>query len=256
MRSQFIQKTFTLICALAMIGTISAQKVRVAAAANLRYVMEDIKKQYEKAYPKSKVDITFGSSGTLTQQILNGAAYDFFMAADKDFPVKLKAKGATTGAIQTYAIGKLVMWSTGTDLSKGLNTILSPNVKKIAVANPATAPYGEAAISLLKDKGLYDKVSGKIVYGESISQAAQFAFTGNVEIGFIALSLAKAPDMKGKGIYYEIPASMMKEPIEQACVLIKGWERNGEAARFMKYVLSPKCYSLWEEYGYTPATKK
>lgn len=241
--------TFLLIAALAIQLTASAQKVRVAAAANLRYVLEEIKKQYEKEHPRTKVEITFGASGTLTQQIQNGAAFDFFMAADKDFPQKLKEKGATVGPIQTYAYGKLVMWSSETDLSKGLNAVLSPNVKKIAIANPVGAPYGEAAVDVLKKYGLYDKVAGKIVWGENISQAAQFAFTGNAEIGFIALSLALAPDMKGKGKYYAVPCP----PIEQACVLIKGWERNGEAARFMKYVLSPKCNPLWEEYGYSKA---
>jgi molybdenum ABC transporter, periplasmic molybdate-binding protein len=233
--------------ALAIQLTASAQKVRIAAAANLRYVLEEIKKQYERERPRTKVEITFGASGTLTQQILNGAAYDFFMAADKDFPQKLKEKGATVGPIRTYAFGKLVMWSSETDLSKGLNAVLSPDVKKVAIANPVGAPYGEAAVDVLKKHGLYDKVVGKIVWGENISQAAQFAFTGNAEIGFIALSLAKAPDMKGKGKYYVVSCP----PIEQACVLIKGWERNGEAARFMKYVLSPKCNPLWEEYGYS-----
>ena len=238
--------TLLLIAALAIQLYASAQKVRVAAAANLRYILEDIKKQYEKEHPRTKVEITFGASGTLTQQILNGAAYDFFMAADKDFPQKLKEKGATVGPIQTYAFGKLVMWSSETDLSKGLNAVLSSDVKKIAIANPIGAPYGEAAVDVLKKHGLYDKVAGKIVWGENISQAAQFAFTGNAEIGFIALSLAKAPDMKGKGKYYVVPCP----PIKQACVLIKGWERNGEAAKFMKYVLSPKCDPFWEEYGY------
>lgn len=241
--------TLLLIAVIAIQLTTSAQKVRVAAAANLRYVLEEIKKQYEKEHPRTKVEITFGASGTLTQQILNGAAYDLFMAADKEFPAKLRQKGATVGPIQTYAVGKLVMWSSEVDLSKGLNSVLSSDVKKIAIANPVGAPYGEAAVDVLKKHALYDKVAGKIVWGENISQAAQFAFTGNAEIGFIALSLAKAPDMKGKGKYYVVPCP----PIEQACVLIKGWERNGEAAKFMKYVLSPKCNPYWEEYGYSKA---
>ena len=114
---------------------------------------------------------------------------------------------------------------------------------------PARSAAILAAVDVLKKYGLYDRVAGKIVWGENISQAAQFAFTGNAEIGFIALSLALAPDMKGKGKHYAVPCP----PIEQACVLIKGWERNGEAARFMKYVLSPKCNPLWEEYGYSKA---
>lgn len=232
-----------------LVSTMNAQKVRVAAAANLRYVLEDIKKQYEREHPKTKVDITFGASGTLTQQILNGAAFDFFMAADMEFPATLKAKGSAIGSVVTYAYGKVAMWSKETNLSKGLNTVLAPDVKKVAIANPATAPYGENAVNTLKKQGLYDKIAGKIVVGENISQAAQFAFTGNAEIGFIALSLALAPEMKGKGYVYELPSDLCP-PIAQGCILVKGWERNGEAARFMKYVLSPKCDPIWKSYGY------
>ncbi len=250
MKTSFIKKSLILSVALTVFSFMSAQKVRVAAAANLHYALEQIKKQYEHEHPNTTVEITYGASGTLIQQILNGAPYDFFMAADKDFPLKLQAKGATTGPIRTYAFGRLVMWSSETDLSKGLNSVLLPTVKRIAIANPTGAPYGEAADAVLKKYGLYDKVANKIVWGENISQTAQFAFSGNAEIGFIALSLALAPQMKGKGKYYVIPASM-SAPIEQSCVLVKGWERNGEAARFMQYVLSAKCNAIWEEYGYT-----
>lgn len=246
-----MKKTTVIILALfvSFACVVNAQKVRVAAAANLRYVLEDIKKQYEKEHPKTKVDITFGASGTLTQQILNGAAFDFFMAADMDFPNALKAKGATVGPVVTYIYGKVAMWSKEVNLSRGLSAVLLPEVKKVAIANPATAPYGENAVNTLKKHGLYDKIAGKIVVGENISQAAQFAFTGNAEIGFIALSLALAPDMKGKGFCYELPADVCP-PIAQGCVLVKGWERNGEASRFMKYVLSPKCDAIWKSYGY------
>ena len=228
---------------------VSAQKVSVAAAANLRYALEEIKKQYEKEHPSTKIEITFGASGTLTQQILNGATFDFFMGADREFPQKLKEKGATVGPIVTYAYGKVVMWSSKIDLSKGLTAVLSPDVKKIAIANPVGAPYGERSVEVLKAQGLYSKIEDKIVWGESITQTAQFAFTGNAEIGFIALSLAKAPEMKDKGRYYEIPA-IICPPMEQACVLIKGWERSADASKFMKYVLSAKCNPIWLVYGY------
>jgi len=230
-------------------GGIWAQKVRVAAAANLRYALDEIKKQYEKENPRAKIEITFGSSGTLTQQILNGAGFDLFLSADQEFPQKLKEKGATVGPIKVYAYGKLVLWSSTTSLANGLNSVLLPGVKKIAIANPVGAPYGEAAVNLLKKKGLYNKVEQKIVWGENIGQAAQFAFTGNAELGFIALSLAKAPEMKGVGSYCEFPETDCPR-IAQACVLIKGWERSVLAAKFMNYVLSAKCKSILLENGY------
>lgn len=232
-----------------------AQKVNVAAAANLRYVLEEIMTAYVKQNPKAKVNITFGSSGTLVQQILNGASFDFFMAADNEFPVKLKEKGVTTGAMSTYAFGKLAIYSTTIDVAhKGLDALKESSVNKIAIANPETAPYGNRSVELLKKQGLYDLLKSKIVIGENISQAAQFAFTGNAEIGFVALSLALAPEMAGKGNYYIIPQKMYA-PVEQACILIKTPVLNTEAAKFKKFVLSPQTKAIWEKYGYSVPLK-
>lgn len=228
----------------------SAQKVNVAAAANLRYVLEQIKTAYIKKYPHAKVNLTFGSSGTLVQQITNGAAFDFFMAADNEFPVKLKDKGLTVGPISNYAYGKLALYSTSQPVDKkGLESLKYADIKKIAIANPETAPYGERAVELLKSLKLYDGLKSKIVIAENISAAAQYAFTGNTELGFVALSLALAPDMDGKGNYYIVPAKYYK-PIEQACVLIRTPTYNTEAARFKKYVLSPETKAIWEKWGY------
>jgi molybdate transport system substrate-binding protein len=229
---------------------VSAQNVNVAAAANLRYVLEEIKTAYVKQNPKAKVNLTFGASGMLVQQIQNGASYDLFMAADNEFPLKLKDKGLTIGSMSTYAFGKLAIYSTCIDVEKlGLESLKSPLLKKLAIANPETAPYGERAIELLKSKKLYDGLKSKIVLGENISQAAQFAFTGNVELGFIALSLALAPDMDNKGSFYIVPQSLYK-PIEQACILIKTPVYNTEAARFRKFVLSPIAKPIWTKWGY------
>ena len=235
---------------LATITTVSAQKVNIAAAANLRNVLEELKVNYVKKYPKAKVNLTFGASGTLVQQISNGASFDFFMAADNEFPVKLKDKGLTYGPITTYAFGKLAIYSTTLPVDKkGLDILKDPAVKKIAVANPETAPYGERAVELLKSQKLYDALAGKIVIAENISAAAQYAFSGNTELGFVALSLALAPDMEGKGNYYIVPEKLYK-PIEQACVLIKMPVLNTEAARFRKYILSTETKAVWEKWGY------
>lgn len=235
-----------LICVIA----ISAQKVNVAAAANLRYVMEEIKAAYLKQNPKSKVNITFGSSGTLVQQISNGASFDFFMAADNEFPLKLKDKGLTVGSMQVYAYGRLALYSTSIDVERtGLSALKSASVKKIAVANPLTAPYGERSMELLKSQGLYDDLKDKIVIADNISAAAQYAFTSNTELGFIAYSFALAPDMAGKGYCYIIPQKMYK-PIEQACILIKTSTVNTETAKFKKFVLSDALKPIWEKYGY------
>lgn len=240
----------TLLIALSL-SSVQAQKVNVAAAANLRYVLEEIKTAYLKTSPKSTVNLTFGSSGTLVQQISNGAQFDFFLAADNEFPLKLKDKGLTVGPMKTYAYGKLALYSTTIDVEKlGIAALKDASVKKIALANPETAPYGERAVELLKSLGLYERTKSNLVIAENISQAAQYAFTGNVEIGFVALSLALAPEMAGKGSCFVIPARMYK-PVEQACILIKRPVLNTEAVRFRTYVLSAATKSIWEKYGYT-----
>lgn len=244
-----MKKILFILAALALTITVSAQSVKVAAAANLRNVLDEIKVQYLKENPKDKVDITYGASGGLTQQILNGANFDFFMAADKDFPLKLKQKGSTIGAVKTYAYGKLVMWSNSVDVAKGASILSTPAVKKIAIANPKTAPYGDRSVEFLKNKNLLDALKAKIVYADNIAQSAQFAFTGNAEIGFTAMSLVLAPDMKDAGTYYIVPDADYS-PIEQACVLLKSRKYNPKAGKFMKYVLDPKLKGIWEKWGY------
>jgi molybdate transport system substrate-binding protein len=234
---------------IAVLATMSAhtQTVKIAAAANLRFVFDEIKASYIKVNPKAEVTANFGSSGALLQQILNGAEFDVFMAADNSFPVKLKDQGAASGEIKTYALGKLVLWSNMIDVSKGLGILTDPSVKRIAIAKPELAPYGDRAIACLKQAGLYDKVKDKIIYADNISQTAQFAQTGNAEVGFLAMSLTLTPEMKGS--VYLIDPKLYK-PVEQAMVLVKSWKVNPEAAKFMKFVLSETCKPIFEKNGY------
>ena len=224
-----------------------SQSVKVAAAANLRFVFEEIKTSYAKVNPTVNVTANFGSSGALLQQILNGAEFDIFMAADNSFPAKLKDQGAASGEIKTYALGKLVLWSNTTDVSKGLEILTGPAIKRIAIAKPELAPYGDRAIECLKSAGLYEKVKDKIIYADNISQTAQFAQTGNAEVAFLAMSLTQTPEMKGS--VHLIDPKLYK-PVEQAMVLVKSLKINPEAAKFMKFVLSGNCKPIFEKNGY------
>lgn len=227
--------------------SVQAQTVKVAAAANLRFVLNEIKVKYELKNPKAKIIVNLGASGALVQQITNGADFDLFMAADKVFPEKLKSQGIVSGKIQTYAFGKLVIWSNTIDVTKGLNCVVNTDVKRIAIAKPDIAPYGDRAVECLKYYKLFDKVKHKIVYADNIAQTAQFAQTGNAEIGFLALSLAMSPEMKGT--YFVLDTKSYK-PVEQAMVLIKSWQSNPEAAKFVKFVLSDQCKPIFEKYGF------
>jgi molybdate transport system substrate-binding protein len=183
----------------------------------------------------------------LYQQIVNGADFDLFMAADKIYPDRLKTQGVVSGEVKTYAFGKLVIWSNTVDVSKGIDVITDKPVNRIAIAKPEVAAYGNRAIECLKYYQLYDKVKDKIVYADNIAQAAQYAQTGNAEIGFLALALATAPDMKGS--YYILDTKSYK-PVEQAMVLIKSWQINSEAGNFMNFVLSTECKPVFEKYGF------
>jgi len=224
-----------------------AQTVKVAAAANLRFVFEEIKAAYLQSNPKITVSANFGSSGTLVQQILNGAEFDVFMAADSSFPLKLKEQGYASGEIEVYASGILVLWSNTIDVSKGLEILNNPTVRRIAIAKPDLAPYGDRAIDVLKSLGLYDKLKDKIIYADNISQVAQFAQTGNAELAFLPLSLTLTPEMKGS-VYLVDPKKY--KPVEQAMVLVKSWKTNPDAAKFMKFVLSETCKPIFEKNGY------
>jgi molybdate transport system substrate-binding protein len=240
-------KRLLILIAIVAAMSAQAQTVKVAAAANLRFVFDEIKASYAIANPNTTITANFGSSGALLQQILNGAEFDIFMAADNSFPVKLKDQGAASGEIRTYALGKLVLWSNTLDVSKGLEILTDPAVKRIAIAKPELAPYGDRAIECLKSAGLYEKVKDKIIYADNISQTAQFAQTGNAEIAFLSMSLTLTPEMKGS--VYLIDPKIYK-PVEQAMVMVKIWKVNPEAAKFMKFVLSDKCKPIFEKNGY------
>lgn len=225
------------------------KELRISAAANLRNILDEMIQNYKTKDPSVKITVTYGSSGTLTQQIINGANFDLFFSADTYYPEQLKKKGYIDGEIQTYAYGRVVLWGSMVDVTKGLDILLSPQVKKIAIANPNNAPYGRNTVKMLQKTGFYDKVKDKIIQGENISQSAQYAFSGNAEVCFTALSLILVPEMMSKGKYF-IPSEDICEPIEQAFVILKKSKNKQIAQNFSNYLLSLDNKSIWERYGY------
>jgi molybdate transport system substrate-binding protein len=228
---------------------IHAQTVRVAAASSLRYVLEDIKALYLKVNPKSAIEISLGASGALTQQIIHGAPFDLFMSADVTFPQKLQLEGCTVGDIKTYGFGRIVLWSNTLDVSKGFSILSEKRVNRIAMAKPEIAPYGAAAVQCLKFYNLYNVLKPKFIYSDNVSQAAQFAETGNAEASFIAYALVMGPELINKGTYF-VPDPKSYKPVEQACVLVKNSKGNPEAVKFMHFLLSDTCRPLFEKYGF------
>src|SRR5258708_7567105 len=166
-----------------------APELVVAAAADLSTVLKELGEGFEKK-TGVKVSLSFGASGALTQQIQNGAPFDLFFSADMDYPRQLIAAGDADGAsLYQYAVGKLVLWvpaDSSLDVEhQGMNILLDPSVKKIAIANPQHAPYGRAAVAALKHAGLYDRIIARLVLGENVSQAAQFVEVGNAQAGCV-----------------------------------------------------------------------
>lgn len=226
----------------------------VGAAANLRDVLEDLKQNYIKENPEKKVEITFGSSGLLVQQILNGAPFDLFLSADTQFSEKLKNAGKNYGSPKIYAYGKVALWSSKQDISKGLALLKNSEIKKIAIANPNLAPYGKNTMEALQNAGLYSQIVHKIVWAENINQAAQFASTGNADVGFIALSNAKNKEMMSRGNFYELSEKECA-PIAQSGIVLKG-KKQTEAQDFFDFINSEKADETWKRYGYQTKISK
>ena len=229
-----------------------AQEITIAAAADLQSAMQDIAARFEKETGK-KVKVIYGSSGNFFQQIQNGAPFDLFFSANLDYAKKLEGVGlAEPGTLYQYATGKIVLWvpsGSKVDLSGGLKAMTDPAVRKVAIANPEHAPYGQAAVAALQKENLYEQIKSKLVMGENISQAASFVFSGSADAGIIALSLALGPNMKEKGRYIEVPASDYP-PIEQACVVLKSSQKKDAARAFLDYVKTPATAEILRNYGF------
>ncbi len=231
----------------------SAQEIVVAAAADLSSVFPEVASRFEKETGR-KVKLNFGSSGQFLLQIENGAPFDVFFSADVQYPQRLETEGLVQpGTLYKYAIGKLVLYvpnNSTLDLSKGLHALLSPEAKRIAIANPQHAPYGRAAVESLKKEGLYDSLQSKFVMGENISQTAQFVQSGSADAGILAHSLVLSPQMKNAGHFVEIPDSD-HAPLEQAAVILKSSKDQATAALFLDFVRKPEIVSLMSQYGFT-----
>lgn len=232
-----------------------AQEITVAAAADLQFAMQDVAARFQKETGKT-VKLTYGSSGNFFQQIQNGAPFDMFFSANLDYAKKLESAGLTVpGSYYEYAKGKIVIWvrnDSKLGLSSGMQVLLDPSVKKIAVANPEHAPYGQAAVAAMQNDKIYERLKDKFVLGENISQTASFVVAGAADVGIVALSLALSPNMKDKGRYVEIPA-VEYPPIEQACVILLSSKNKETARQFLSFVKTAAIGDVLRSYGFDVA---
>jgi molybdate transport system substrate-binding protein len=238
----------------------TAQEITVAAAADMSSALPELVTAYTKKTGQS-VKLSFGASGNLTNQIRNGAPFDVFFSADEQYPQQLIADGMVSkDTLYRYAVGRLVLWvpnDSPLDLQKlGIMALLDPSVKKISIANPSTAPYGRAAEATLKHFAIYNQVSSRLVFGENISQAAQFVESGNAQAGLLALSHALAPAMKDKGRYWIVPLDAYPT-LNQAAVVLSKSKQQDSARKFLDFMRSPEATSLLTSYGFSlPSERK
>jgi molybdate transport system substrate-binding protein len=225
----------------------------IAAASDLKFALEDIARQFTKESGRT-VKLSFGSSGNFFRQISQNAPFELFMSADEQYVFDLAKQGLTVDQGSLYAIGRLVLFAPkDTPLVpdaelKGLSDMLQKGrIKRFAIANPEHAPYGRAAKEVLIAAGLWDALQDKLVLGETVAQAAQFAVSGSAQGGIIAYSLALSPKIKAQGNFVLLPEKLHK-PLRQRMVLLK---QAGETAKALyDYLLKPEARAVFEHYGF------
>ncbi len=234
----------------------SIRIVRVAAASDLTYALEALATEFERAHPGVEVRTTFGSSGNLFAQLQQRAPFDLFLSADADYPQQLIERDlAWPDSRFQYASGELVVWvradsPLSADLEReGVRIVLHPSVQKIALANPRHAPYGRAALAALEHLGLADQVAERLVFGENVAQAAQFADVGGADVGIIARSLAVAPPMLSRGKFVDVPLDS-HPPLDQVGVMLRSAENREDVEAFCRFLQSDAGRTGLAKFGF------
>jgi molybdate transport system substrate-binding protein len=230
--------------------------LRVAAASDLKFALEELATRFEAANPTIDVTANYGSSGNLYALLTQKAPFSLFLSANTEYAEKLVAeKHAIPESLFSYAVGKLILWvpeNSKLDIEgQGLQVLLQPEVKKIAIATPEHAPYGRAAEAALKSQGLLEQVKNKLVIGDNVAQAAQFAVTGAADVALVARSLVEGPAMKGKGRYIVVPPEAYPPLVQSGVVMthVNSFDMEA-AAKFRHFLLSPEGQELLKKYGF------
>jgi len=245
-----LPKILIFICALVLSMSAYAEKINIAAAADLKFAMDEIVAKFREANAKDDVDVIYGSSGKFYTQIQQGAPYDLYFSADIAFPRELAKSGFSFSEVMPYAFGRIVLWSATMEANKmSLDSLASSKISHIAIANPKHAPYGKRAEEALRASRLWERVEPKLVYGENIAHTAQFVQTGNAQVGIIALSLALNPALANKGGYWLIPDTL-HAPLEQAFIITKRAQGNDLAKKFADYMRSSATRTIMTKYGF------
>lgn len=231
----------------------AGEKIRVAAASDLRFAMEEILTEFHRLHPEIQVEVTYGSSGNFYTQLSNRAPFCVYLSADIDYPRKLIEQGLAEKETEfAYGIGHLVVWvlnESKLDIERGMELLSDPAVRKIAIANPKHAPYGRAAEAALRKSGRFEQVESRLVLGDSISQTAQFVQTGAADIGLIAQSLAISPAMVDKGRYWKVPQDLYP-PLVQGGIIMKSATSPRAANAYREFLIGETGQVILKKYGF------
>jgi molybdate transport system substrate-binding protein len=232
--------------AVGMPGLARSAETNVAVAANFTEPAKQIAQAFERK-TGHKAILSFGATGQFYAQVTQGAPFQVFLSADQAAPRKLVGDGLAAGdTLFTYAIGRLVLFSKQADLVKGEQTLKDGKFNKIAIANPTTAPYGSAAVEVMKKLGLHDGLAARIVQGNNINQTFQFVDTGNAELGFVALS--QVVQLQGGSRW--IVTQSLYTPIRQDAVVLKSGAANEAATAFAAFLKTPEAVAVIDKFGY------
>lgn len=244
----FTGRWLWLLCLLAMCLPGRAEQVTIAAASSLKQAMEALATDFRQRHPEAEIDVVYGSSGRFFSQIQRGAPYHLYFAADMRYPQQLAASGFAGSEVWPYAEGRLVLWSARRDAGQlTLQDLADASISRIAIANPRHAPYGQRTEEALRAAGVWEVVASKLVYGESIAHAAQFAQTGNVDVGIVALSLALSPALADRP-HSPVPRTL-HNPLRQGFMLTRAGANSPLARSFAEYVRSPEAREILAAHG-------
>ncbi len=229
---------------------LAADDILVAAASDMKFVMEEIVEAFNETYPDITVNVSTGSSGKFYAHIQHGAPYDLYFSADIIYPQRLALSGLAASEVIGYAKGRLVLLSGNYDVRKSqLASLTEKPFERLAIANPKHAPYGVRAKEALVKSGIWQQVSKKLIFGDSVSHTAQFVVNRHVDAGIVALSLVKGARLPD-GMYYQILPESLHEPLLQGFIVTRHGENNQAAWLFKDFMQKDMVSNMLSKYGF------
>lgn len=248
----FLHPRLSVFFAIFSFGNVAyGEKLTIAAASSLKFALDKVVESFNREHSPNSISVVYGSSGKLFAQIRESAPFDAFLSADMTYLSELESKGMAASHAKVFALGRLALWSAARDASQmTLASLTSSNIARIAVANPKLAPYGARAEEALRAANVFDAVQRKLVYGLDVAQAVQYVQAGNADVGIVAHSLLKSPELRLKQNHFLIPQELHR-PLEMGILITKRASASNLAGSFVEYMLSKNVQETLKEFGFS-----